>query len=62
MVGDFNYASVKEKVAPLMMLLKGNFGGLILKIKTTDVKGFLTDLKKQWDSFNPEAVRLYFPR
>jgi len=54
-VGDFNYASVKDKVAPLMMLLKGNYGGLILKIKTTDVKGFLADLKKQWDSFNPEG-------
>ena len=36
-----------------MMLLGGNFGGLIIKIKTTDVKGFLTDLKKQWDAFNP---------
>jgi putative ABC transport system permease protein len=24
-------------------------------MKTTDVKGFLADLKKQWDSFNPEG-------
>lgn len=52
-IADFNYASVKEKVAPLMMNLNGNFGGLIIKIKTTDVKGFLAELKKQWDSFNP---------
>lgn len=54
-VADFNYASVKEKVAPLMMRLNGNFGGLILKIKTADVKGFLADLKKQWDAFNPDG-------
>ncbi|MEO8861575.1 MAG: ABC transporter permease [Ginsengibacter sp.] len=54
-VKDFNYASVKQKVAPLMMLLGGNFGGLIIKIKTTSVKGFLADLKKQWDVFNPES-------
>lgn len=54
-VADFNYASVKQKVAPLMMLLNGNFGGIILKIKTTDVKGFLDDLKKQWDAFNPQG-------
>jgi len=54
-VADFNYASVKDKVAPLMMLLKGNFGGLVLKIKTADVKGFLADLKRKWDSFNPEG-------
>ena len=52
-VADFNYASVKQKVAPIMMLLGGNFGGLILKIKTTDVKDFLADLKKQWGAFNP---------
>ena len=38
-----------------MMLLGRNFGGLILKIKTADVKGFLADLKKQWDAFNPEG-------
>ena len=54
-VADFNYASVKHKVAPLLMMLGGNLGGLIVKIKTTDVKGFLADLKKQWDFFNPEG-------
>jgi len=58
-VADFNYASVKEKVAPLMMRLNGNFGGLILKIKTADVKGFLADLKKQWDAFNPDGPLAY---
>ena len=52
-VADFNYATVKQKVAPLMMLLGGNYGGLIVKIKTDDVKGFLSNLKKQWASFNP---------
>ena len=52
-VDDFNYASPKQKIAPLMMLLGGNYGGLVIKIKTTDVKGFLNDLKKQWASFNP---------
>ncbi len=58
-VADFNYASVKQKIAPLMMLLGGNFGGLIIKIKTTDVKGFLADLKKQWDAFNPAGPLEY---
>ncbi len=58
-VADFNYASVKEKVAPLMMKLGGNFGGLIIKMKTTDVKGFLSDLKKQWDAFSPEGPLSY---
>ena len=39
-VADFNYASVKQKVAPMMMFLGGNFGGLILKIKTSRCKRF----------------------
>lgn len=58
-VADFNYASLKQKVAPLMMMLGGNFGGLIVKINTRDVKGFLTDLKKHWDSFNPAGPLEY---
>ncbi len=58
-VADFNYASVKQKIAPLMMLLGNNFGGLIVKIKTSDVKGFLSDLKKQWKSFNPDGPLEY---
>lgn len=54
-VNDFNYASAKEKVAPLMMMLGNNYGGLVIKIKTGNVKGFLADLKKQWDAFNPDG-------
>jgi len=52
-VADFNYATVKQKIAPLMMLMGGNYGGLVVKIKTADIKGFLSSLKKQWVSFNP---------
>lgn len=58
-VADFNYASVKQEVAPLMMLLGSNYGGLIIKINTADVKGFLADLKKDWNSFNPEGPISY---
>lgn len=58
-VQDFNYASAKQKIAPLMMMLGGNYGGLIVKIKTTNVEGFLSDLKKQWTSFNPPGPLEY---
>jgi len=58
-VADFNYASVKQKIAPMMMVLGGNFGGLIIKIKTTDVKGFLDGLAKQWETFNPPGPLEY---
>ena len=56
---DFNYASAKQEIAPMMMMLGGNYGGLIIKIKTTDVKGFLADLNKQWRAFNPAGPLEY---
>jgi putative ABC transport system permease protein len=60
-VADFHYTSVKEKIAPLMMML-GNIyrTGLIVKIKTADVHNLLADIKKQWDVFNPGAPFAYY--
>jgi len=40
-------------------VLGNNYGGLVVKINTSDVKGFLSDLKKQWDSYNPEGALDY---
>lgn len=42
-----------------MMILGGNFGGLVVKIRTADVKGFLGSLRKQWDAFNPPGPLEY---
>ena len=42
-----------------MMLLGRNYGGLVIKIKATDVKGFLAGLKKQWDQFSPAGPLSY---
>lgn len=58
-IHDFNYASAKQKVAPLMMLLGRNYGGLLIKIKTTDIAGFLNDLQRSWRSFNPNGPLTY---
>jgi len=58
-VSDFNYTSAKQKIAPLMMMLGGNYGALIIKIKTNDVSGFLNDLKTKWDGFNPQGPLSY---
>ncbi|GAB3954409.1 ABC transporter permease [Spirosoma harenae] len=52
-VKDFNYTSVKQKVAPLMLMMGRNAGGIVVKIKPTDVAGFLDNLKQQWAAFNP---------
>ncbi|MVM36843.1 FtsX-like permease family protein [Spirosoma sp. HMF3257] len=58
-VRDFNYVSVKQKVSPLMLMMGRNAGGIVLKIKTTDVAGFLADLKTQWEAFNPNGPLEY---
>ncbi len=42
-----------------MMMLGNNYGGLVIKINTGDVKGFLSGLKKEWDSFNPDGPLEY---
>lgn len=59
-LSDFHYTSAKEKIAPLMMLLGGNYGGLVVKIKATDVTGFLNDLKSKWNSFSPKGPLSYY--
>lgn len=58
-VKDFNYASAKDKVAPLMMTIGGNYGGFILKVKTDNVSGLLDNLKTKWNSLNPTGPMNY---
>jgi len=58
---DFHYASVKQKIAPLLLRLGGNYrSGLIVKIKTTDVRGLLADIKNQWMAMSPGAPFAYY--
>jgi len=52
LVQDFHYTSAKQKIAPLMMLYGHNNGSIMVKIKTADVHGLVTDIKKQWDGYS----------
>lgn len=58
-VKDFHYASVRQKVGPLVMMLRSNRGNILVKISTTDIPGFINDLKKQWTSFYPDVPLSY---
>ncbi len=58
-VQDFHFTSAKQKIAPLMMLPGNNGGAVIAKIKTTDIKGFIADTKKQWEAFSPATPFSY---
>jgi len=59
-VRDFHYLSVKEKIAPLMLMLGNNFGGMLVKVNTADMKGFLADAKQRWTSYNPAGPFNYY--
>jgi putative ABC transport system permease protein len=52
-IKNFNFRSLHETISPLYMTLQPE-GGLIFKIKTTDVAGLLTTMKRQWDSYKTE--------
>jgi len=59
-VEDFHYLSVKEKIAPLMLLMGNNYGGMLVKVNTADVRGFIDDVKKKWQSYNPAGPFGYY--
>ena len=52
-VKDFHFKSLHERISPLVMVL-GNNNGLIVKLKTSDVAGLLTSVKKKWSELNPD--------
>jgi putative ABC transport system permease protein len=51
-VKDFHYTSIKEKIAPLVMMLGDNGGGMIVKVKTAGIDGLLASLKDQWNAYH----------
>lgn len=57
-VKDFNFKSLHEPVTPLLMILKPEWG-LIIKVKTSDISGFLSSIRQQWEKFNTEEPFTY---
>jgi putative ABC transport system permease protein len=58
-VQDFHFASARQKIAPLMMLMGSNRGSVIVKVAATDIRSLLVDVKKDWESFSPSAPFTY---
>jgi putative ABC transport system permease protein len=48
---DFHYASIKQKIAPLMLLSGHSTGAVIVKIKTAGVQPLIENIKSQWVSY-----------
>jgi putative ABC transport system permease protein len=53
-VKDFQYASARQYIAPLMMLLrKGN--SYLVRINAADIKAVISDIQHTWNSFSTGA-------
>ena len=59
-VQDFNYASAKQRIVPLLMMLSHNNGTVMVKLKTTDIPGFLADVKKEWNALHARTPFSYY--
>ncbi|GAA3992069.1 ABC transporter permease [Mucilaginibacter dorajii] len=56
---DFHYASTKQKIAPLMLLSGHSTNNILLKVKTSNIKALLADIKSQYDDFKTDAPFSY---
>ena len=59
-VEDFHYTTVKHRIDPLMMRLDRPGPGLLIKVKSANMKQFLADLERKWKSFSAEAPFSYY--
>jgi len=59
-IQDFNYASARQRIVPVLMMLRHNNGTLMVKIRTTDISGFLADSKKEWNALNAKTPFSYY--
>ena len=57
-VGDFHFKSLHESISPLLMVLENN-PGLIVKVRTNEMAGFLASVKTQWDAFGADEPFTY---
>ena len=58
-VKDFHFASARQKIAPLIMLLGHNSGAVIVKVKATDAASAIASFRERWDAFKPAAPFTY---
>ena len=58
-VKDFHFRSLHERIAPMVMLLTGNAGSIIVKAKADDTAGLLASLQAQWAAFKTDEPFRY---
>lgn len=58
-VRDFHFRSLHERIAPAVMVLRDNAGGILIKTRTSDVANLLAALKEQWSAFKTDTPFAY---
>lgn len=54
-VKNFNYTSPRQKVGPLVMMIRGNRGAVLVKLNATDISDFIQKARTTWDKYNTES-------
>ncbi len=57
-VKDFHFKSLHETITPLLMVLQQE-PDFIIKIKTADIAGVISSIKKDWEGFNTDEPFTY---
>ena len=57
-IKDFHFRSLRETIAPLIML-NNPYGGLIIRTKTKEIAGLLSNIENKWKAFNVEEPFSY---
>jgi putative ABC transport system permease protein len=58
-VKDFHFKSLHELISPLVMILSQGAGTMIVKVKTKDIAGLVSTLKKDWAELSPDGPMNY---
>ncbi len=58
-IKDFNFNSLREQVAPLVLSLRQDNGGMALRIAGRDIPGLLDEIKTKWKSMAPSQPLSY---
>jgi putative ABC transport system permease protein len=58
-IKDFNFNSLHEEVAPLVLDLQQDNGGMAVRISTNDIPGLLDAIKARWRSMAPSQPISY---
>lgn len=53
-VKDFHFRSLHEKITPLVMLLSKDSGNFLVKTKTKEIKGLLTDMEGKYKVYKSD--------